>query len=503
MAIALICGGNTGGQLINASTTGYIPCASSTSAFIGLENFVSCRWQSPGTLAALTVHVPENDRGATTLRLRKNTANGTPLVSIGAGLTGVFQDAVSTEPIVAGDMLNYLIVTGAGGSAFRLSSVSMTFAASTNTITRYQATRDGGFMPSSGTRPLSGDGSGADDSSMPIAGTFKHAAAYLTFNNRSGATTIGIAIAGVMSALAVSVPASTTGTFLDNSNSVAVVANDAVRWNYTAGTSGSIELDLVSVDLETTTSNCAFVSHSIPTAVFAGQSRYGAIAGTTQGLSSISVESQSQVAMPGPGTITSLHSYVTINSASAATAVALRKNAADTAIVISIPALTTGGFSASGSVAVVSHDLMAGAVRPGAGSGEIRVLEFSGGVQAVAAPVVNAGPDQALNFCAGAATLAGSATGEAPITYQWTQDSGPASAVFAASTSPTSTVTFPATGVYVLRLTAANVGGSSADTVTITITNTAPVVNAGPDQDLEWPAVAQLAGSATDEYYLS
>jgi hypothetical protein len=112
--------------------------------------------------------------------------------------------------------------------------------------------------------------------------------------------------------------------------------------------------------------------------------------------------------------------------------------------------------------------------------------------------VVDAGPDQTINFCAGEATLAGSAEGTAP-TFLWTQDSGPDTAVFADATDPNTTVTFPANGVYVLRLTATDGPATGFDTVTITVENDAPVVDAGPDQDVEWPDVVTLTGSATDD----
>jgi hypothetical protein len=84
-------------------------------------------------------------------------------------------------------------------------------------------------------------------------------------------------------------------------------------------------------------------------------------------------------------------------------------------------------------------------------------------------PVVDAGPDQSVNFCAQPVQLAGSAVDpDTPLDYLWTQDSGPASAVFDDDTDPATTVTFPVNGVYVLRLTVTDAHAASGyDTVQI------------------------------------
>lgn len=89
------------------------------------------------------------------------------------------------------------------------------------------------------------------------------------------------------------------------------------------------------------------------------------------------------------------------------------------------------------------------------------------------APTANAGPDASHNRFYGAAyTLAGSATGDAVITYGWTKVSGTPVPTFTDATNPLTTVTFDVAGAVVLRLTATNAFGSSTDDVTITVTST-------------------------------
>ena len=95
---------------------------------------------------------------------------------------------------------------------------------------------------------------------------------------------------------------------------------------------------------------------------------------------------------------------------------------------------------------------------------------FTGGLNA--APVVDAGPDQAVTLPA-SGLLAGSATDDglsgAPLTTLWTQVSGPGAAVFGAPTAAITTVAFPAVGTYVLRLTATDGELSATDVVSVAV----------------------------------
>ncbi|HEX7152041.1 MAG TPA: PKD domain-containing protein [Thermoanaerobaculia bacterium] len=122
-----------------------------------------------------------------------------------------------------------------------------------------------------------------------------------------------------------------------------------------------------------------------------------------------------------------------------------------------------------------------------------------------AAPVVKAGADLIVEL-PNAATLAGSVTDDgwprdSTVAQQWSFVSGPGSVTFADATAAATTATFSAAGTYVLKLTATDGELSASDDVVVTVhpLNTAPVVNAGLDQQLRLPATATLAGTATDD----
>ena len=122
------------------------------------------------------------------------------------------------------------------------------------------------------------------------------------------------------------------------------------------------------------------------------------------------------------------------------------------------------------------------------------------------APVVDAGPDQAVDRTDGAA-LAGSVTDDglpgAPLalTTSWSALSGPGRVFFADAQSPATTASFSEGGAYVLRLSASDGELESSDEVTITVApdNEAPLVDAGTDQTVSFDLGATLDATVSDD----
>ncbi len=122
-------------------------------------------------------------------------------------------------------------------------------------------------------------------------------------------------------------------------------------------------------------------------------------------------------------------------------------------------------------------------------------------------PIVSAGPSQTIPIpnnlpLQGSVTSANTPPGTP--TAQWsvvsTAPSG-LTATFANATSPKTTVSLPVAGTYVLQLTGTEAGLSASSTVTIIGQTgaTPPIVNAGPNQEIELPVnAATLSGIASD-----
>ncbi len=122
-------------------------------------------------------------------------------------------------------------------------------------------------------------------------------------------------------------------------------------------------------------------------------------------------------------------------------------------------------------------------------------------------PVVNAGPDQAVDF-PGSAVLRGTATDDGrpngTLSVSWSKVDGPAggAVTFSSPGTAETTASFSATGTYTLRLTANDGQFTASDdaVVVVAVANEAPQVDAGADQEITLPqATVTLDGSATDD----
>ncbi|HEU4768910.1 MAG TPA: hypothetical protein VFS77_16110, partial [Pyrinomonadaceae bacterium] len=121
-------------------------------------------------------------------------------------------------------------------------------------------------------------------------------------------------------------------------------------------------------------------------------------------------------------------------------------------------------------------------------------------------PAVDAGPDQTITLPTDSVSLNGTATDDglplnSTLVTTWTKISGPGPVTFAAPGNPVTTATFTEPGIYVLRLTATDSLLTVFDEMSVEVVprNQPPEVNAGPDQTIELPNTATMAGVVTDD----
>jgi hypothetical protein len=116
-------------------------------------------------------------------------------------------------------------------------------------------------------------------------------------------------------------------------------------------------------------------------------------------------------------------------------------------------------------------------------------------------PLVNAGPDRMINLT-DTITQSGSVQDvDSPaesLTVIWSVVEGPGAIQISDARALAPQLTFSVAGIYVLRLTALDEPAEGSDEVVITV-NGAPVVDAGPDQELLHPNSALLSGTVTDD----
>ena len=114
-------------------------------------------------------------------------------------------------------------------------------------------------------------------------------------------------------------------------------------------------------------------------------------------------------------------------------------------------------------------------------------------------PVADAGPD--INVKKNTlVTLNGASSGDPDgdaLSFLWTQTSGPAVSI-AGANSAVATITPTSPGIYTFNLTVDDgSGGTDADSVQVTVTDTAPMANAGPDVTVRKRIIVILDGSGS------
>lgn len=321
------------------------------------------------TASRMYVNVTANDRGASTVRMRKNGANGNEVVAITASTTGKFEDAINTDVFASGDLFNYQLVTGAGGSTFVLDAISHISAPSVNTFQRNvtnvsAALGNNDFYAISGVQTSSNE-SGNQNKIYGAGGTLKNLAVFISANTRDANCTVTLRKNGMAQAMTVTIPTLTTGTFEDLVNTVAVVANDLVNWISTRpGTTGNCICQYMAVTFETT--NDTFLMNGFgSTSVAAASTMYYVSSGSTSlnSATESNAQSESRIAF----TLNNLRVFVNTNNINDASTVRFRKNGANGNLNVSITGLTAGAFEdVANSDAVLATDIINSQIVAGA-----------------------------------------------------------------------------------------------------------------------------------------
>jgi RHS repeat-associated protein len=121
-------------------------------------------------------------------------------------------------------------------------------------------------------------------------------------------------------------------------------------------------------------------------------------------------------------------------------------------------------------------------------------------------PTADAGADQTITLPANTVSLNGTVSDDGlprdgTLSVNWKVSSGPGPVSFGSPTSASTTATFAAPGVYVLKLTASDGRLTRSDTTQVEVVprNQPPVVNAGPDVTVKLPNPVNLNGTFSDD----
>lgn len=310
-------------------------------------------WRSAGVLSNLYILVITNDRGTSTYRTRKATADANLVISITASTTGKFEDNVNTDAVTAGDNWHASLTVGAGGTTFQINPRSVVFTATTNTVQRMSG---GGpavnIATASATNPVPLYGNGAyiageTDANVGItlrsAGTLKNLFVLVTANARTTTTTFRSRVDAGFGNLTVSVTSGATGNFEDTANSDTLIAGQLINASVTTSTgTETLTSRVIAVDFETTNGNHQFVSGiSAGVSQTAGLTRYYSLSGNLSAITSeAAITTDANVAF----TSSLLQCNISANTIVLDSTLTLRKNSGVANQTVTITALTTGIF---------------------------------------------------------------------------------------------------------------------------------------------------------------
>lgn len=309
--------------------------------------------RSPGTFSNLYVRITANTYTSTsTFNLRKNTADGNETMSIGSGVTGEFQDAVNTDNVVAGDIIDAQI-SGGTGTSINMGVVACVFSANAGTVKRFaqwatctSSTNNTLTLPLTGSATSSAN---ATDTAVSFTagtpGTLQNLYVRVITNTNTLATTVGTRVNSGAGTVTVSIATTLTGAFEDTAHSDAVAVGDLINYNFSTGAGSGACLFRTAVEFFSNSNQSHFIcgGGSTTTQLKAVTTFYGLggnlIADTTEA----NLKCKAQI----PMLLSGLQVRVVTNTVTATSTLTLRKNGANATQAGSITASTTGLFQDS------------------------------------------------------------------------------------------------------------------------------------------------------------
>lgn len=361
---ALPCYGSTNkGNIFPAGTKVYIPVANNGFAKGSSQTETQVIYETAGTFSSLSILIAASTTtGASGYNLQVNGVDVTENISIPAATTGNFQDLINTDTIIATDLVGSVLNGGSSGT-MDVPATYVLFAAAVNSVGRHVMTSKLNNQVFNGPggkscNPISGNqqsadtipagGTGETDQAQvycSIPATFVNFLALVVSNTLGDSCRVAFHINTISGTLALSITASTSGTFEDLVNSDAVVPADLINYFVNTGAAaGAISLGVLGTEMVSTAdqSLCVLGIGSANATIAPTSFLYWPIGGGAD--TPDAVELQFKTVALSAGDFGNLATLVSFNDLATASNVILYLNSVFTALVVLIPASTTGYF---------------------------------------------------------------------------------------------------------------------------------------------------------------
>lgn len=355
------------GESQNSTTWARVGEVSANSLASGTEAVFQTTWRTAGIFSSLYASVKTNtlSLATSTIRLRKNTANGNSVISYAATVAGEAQDNSNSDSVVVGDILNYqMSIPNSGSGTITANCFGIQFAATTNTVIRISTAGTKTLTAATNTTYYSFAGDISQSSSTETTrqfkakatSTFQNLQVNVTVNTRTDTNTVNFRKGAASGNGVISILTTVTGTLEDTSNTDSIVSGDLVNFRVLTGSDGAHTMSLVMIAIESSTTNAtAYMACGIKSGTDAANSTFfDSIQGQrTADTTEANVQAKANFAYTASNLITDLAA----NSVSATSTVNFRKNAGNGNQTVSITASTAGFFEdATHTDAIVGSD---------------------------------------------------------------------------------------------------------------------------------------------------
>lgn len=358
---------------VSAGNTRHVPILGAEDLPFSSETNPQITIRRNYTLTGLYVRVDTNaTTSASTVRPRINAADGNLFATIPAGTSGEFEDVGNSDSLVAGDLIANRIINGGGGT-ITITAINYNLGAVDNEsiigLSRGATITDGNTNEEGITGELRTLTTEADAQYlMRTSGLFKNFQVHFNTNSITTAITCRVRINGADGNQNLVFPAATSGTMEDLVNTDAFGDGDLVNYNTSSPLGAGIaQLEYITMTMASL-GRIQGLGDMFSTDIGFGVTRFFPI---ECGFGETAVEGDVQVRAGVPFFAKNFIARVGNNSVNGSTTGSFRINGADSDLVVTIPASTSGDFEDLGEVEVDSRDLLSLSLVIGGTSGVI------------------------------------------------------------------------------------------------------------------------------------
>lgn len=368
-----------------AFTSGISPVINVSGSLLYPSSYLNKSYNG-GEFSGLWVVISGNTRTSDTLiRFINNFVVGNQILTIPAGVTGLFSDLTNTDTVVAGDPYAIGATFPVTGGTIQISQIGGVYEDSSgNYVSKYSgvatAVLNGAvdvtrFGAIAGVN-ISQTSEPSQSTTIKAAGTLAYLSGRVYVNSHNTDIIFKTRVNGADGNCTITVPTTTTGYFEDITNSDSVVDGDTVAVSGFSGPATgtcyiNLGLDYESSTLGTVTGNL----NATLAGITPGTNKYFRI--NCSGASNVT-QAQAQMYCPTDFVIKNARILVPTNTHTLDATWTMQLNGTDSSVVVTVPSATTGEFSdVTNELTVAQGDLVNWRMdMPGAGNATVFGMAF-------------------------------------------------------------------------------------------------------------------------------